>query len=112
MPPFSFLRRNASGLASGGVPSFTALLNDLSHQIVIMRLSNLAPVEFARNGIHSFRDVGNVQLAIDFWRMHWRTAFEQQIALLGNTFEQDIKFFPAQRLLFAFADGLLNLHQV
>jgi hypothetical protein len=51
-------------------PSASCTLNDLCHQIVIVRFGNLATVELPRSGVESFRNVIDEHLAVNFRSVH------------------------------------------
>ena len=61
--------------------------HDLGYQIIIMRLNDLASVEFAGPCIHSLWNLIHENLSIDFRRVHRGTAFEQKVSLVRRTFK-------------------------
>src|SRR5712692_10491563 len=87
-------------------------LNDPPNQVVIVGLSDLVAVEFAGLRLESLRSVVDKDFAIDFRGMHIGASFEQEFALFGGSFEQEIKFSADQALLFSFADSALDFHKV
>jgi len=63
-------------------------LNELSHQVVIVRFRNLATVKLSRRGLEFFRNVIDEHLAVNFRSVHLSSAFQKQLAFIGFTFEQ------------------------
>ena len=65
-----------------------AFLNELCHNIVIVRFCNLAAVELSRRGLEFFRNIIDEHLAVNFRSVHLSAPFQKQLAFLGFAFEQ------------------------
>ncbi len=63
------------------------VLQNSSHQIIIVRLGDLATVKLAGLGRAVFRKIVHEDFAIDFGRMHRRPPFHQQISFFRRAFE-------------------------
>src|SRR6185437_9652787 len=87
-------------------------VNDLCHQIVFVRFRDLATVEPARVEFFSVAKIVDKQFAVDLRSMHLSSAFPEQLRLFRRAKGEHMKLFADQLLLVAFADLLLNLHQL
>src|SRR5438045_4509148 len=79
--------------------------------VVITRFRELATVELPRLRICDAAEIVDVELAVNFRRMHLSAALPQQICVFGRAFQQDLEFAADPCLLFALADLPLHVHQ-
>ena len=88
----------------------SAPTDNLSQQIVLQYSRDPDDPKFAAL---NFPNLGIVDQAnsIDFGSLRLEAALQQQIALLGRTFNQDREFFSDQFAVFSTGDGRLLLHQ-
>src|SRR4029077_6795395 len=93
--------------------SYTILFSDdPGDQVVVVGLGDLAAIELARLRLHPFGNVVHEHLAVDFWCVHGSSALKQKIALVRDTFEDEIEFLSHQGLLLPLADLALDSHQL
>src|SRR5260370_28668019 len=77
-----------------------------------MSFGDLAAIKLSRLSRDSIRKLIHEDFAVDFGRVHRRSPFQQQVALVGGAFKQQVKLAPYQRFLFPLADLPLDAHQV
>src|SRR5437763_15986490 len=79
--------------------------------VIIPRFRELSTVALPRLRMSDAAEIVDVELAVNFRRMHLSAALPQQICVFGRAFQQDVEFAADPCLLFALADLPLHLHQ-
>src|SRR5262249_6508946 len=85
--------------------------DDPGHQIVIVRLSDLAAIERSRHEFFVIAKIIDEQFAVNFRSVHLSPAFPQEVGLFRGAEREHIKIAAYEPALALPADPALELHQ-
>src|SRR5215813_9622559 len=86
--------------------------DDPGHQIVVVRLSDLAAIERSRHELFVIAKIVDEQFAVNFRSVHLSPAFPQEAGLFRGSERERIKLPAYEPALALPADLALELHQL